>query len=86
MQNCKTGPDSSNWAPAETSVIFIILLGKLPLIEKVHKIWCTRYVQYLKYFLKLKHGNSAGGKGDLLNTGTNLVDRKVNVTRYLHCR
>ena len=78
MQNCKTGPDSSNWAPAETSVISIILL------EKVHKIGCTRYVQYLKYFLKLKHGNSAGGQGDLLNTGTNLVDRKVNVTRYLH--
>ena len=76
MQNCKTGPDSSNWAPAETSVISIILL------EKVHKIGCTRYVQYLKYFLKLKHGNSAGGKGDLLNTGTHLVYRKININKF----
>ena len=33
---------------------------------------------YLKYFLKLSHGNSAVDQGDLVNTGTHLVDRKVN--------
>ena len=27
---------------------------------------------YLKYFLKLTHGNSAVGKGDFLNTDTHL--------------
>ena len=38
---------------------------------------------YLKYFLKLSHGNSAVDQGDLVNTDTHLVERKVNRLQFL---